>query len=250
MDFVWIFAKQFSAFHKTGLFNELEYSVKTVQKFYKGARCWIVGDMPDGWLSEEIKKGEVKYIETGLVQTGKSGLHRDNIDLIRKMNAIIASDVEEEFVLMYDDQYFLRPIKYKDLKPCALCRIPDVSQYPRVFGLLYGSLWRSTYKVIEEMTDEVYDWETHLPRLLEKSKLAFLIDAYDLESKNIMITSLYYTYYGVNPVLLDEDDTIRSHTWTIGRNMDYDEIFSKKFLTISDESIVPSMWNRIKALVE
>ena len=249
MDFVWIYAKQFSFYHKSKMFNELKYSIKTVQKFYKDARIWVVGD-PPGEMEKELESGDINHIPTGLVQTGKSGLHRDNIDLMRKFKAIIDSDINQEFVLMYDDQFILRKITYKDLQPTALCKIEDLATYPRIFGLLYGSLWRSTYKTIAEMTDEVYDWETHLPRLMEKDKTEFLIDAYDLENKNLMIHPLYYTLYASDPVLISEDDSIRSHTWTIGRNMDYDEIFSKKFLIISDEACVPDMWNRIKALVE
>jgi len=248
MDFVWVYAKQFSFYHKSRMFNELKYSIKTVQKFYKDARIWVVGD-PPGEMDDEIESGEINLIHTGLVQTGKSGLHRDNIDLMRKFKAIIESDINEEFVLMYDDQFILRDITYKDLQPTALCRVPDVSTYPRIFGLLYGSLWRSTYKVIDQMTDNIYDWETHLPRLMEKEKTEFLIDTYDLENKNIMIHPLYYTLYATDPILIDEDDSIRSHTWTIGRNTDWDDIFSKKFLIISDESCVPDMWNRIIALV-
>ena len=65
-----------------------------------------------------------------------------------------------------------------------------------------------------------------------------------------MIHSLYYTLYASEPRLLDADDTIRSHTWTIGNKMDYDDIFSKKFLILHDDSIVPSITDRIKKLVQ
>lgn len=249
MDFVWIYAKQFSFYAKSGgMFNELEYSIKSVKKFYPGARCWVVGDEPP--MMTKHKYGELHHIPTGLVQTGKSGLHRENIDIMRKFKAIIDSEIDEEFVLMYDDQYFLRPLTYEDFKPTALCRIESLDTYPRKFGLLYGSLWRETYKTISEMTDELYDWETHLPRLMEKSNTKYLIDTYDLENKNIMIHPLYYTMYAKDPKLLSEDDSIRSHIWTIGNDMDWDEIFSRKFLIIHDDSCVPDMWNRIIKLID
>ena len=36
MDFVWIYAKQFSAWDLAGQFNELDYSVRSVRKNYQG----------------------------------------------------------------------------------------------------------------------------------------------------------------------------------------------------------------------
>ena len=249
MDFVWIYANQFSHFAQCGLFNELEYSIKTVLKFYPGARCWVVGDEPSTNTWNPYKY-IYRHLHSELVQTGKSGLHRENIDIMRKLKIVLDSEVGEEFVLMYDDQFFLQPITYDDFRPTALCRIEDVAIYPRKFGLLYGSLWRDTYKEIATMTDEVYDWETHLPRLMNKEKTRFVIDMYDMENRNLLIHSIYYTLYAETVTLLDEHPEIRSHTWTIGRNMDYDDIFSKKFLILHDDSIVPDMWNRIKSLVE
>ena len=35
-----------------------------------------------------------------------------------------------------------------------------------------------TYDIIKDITDKVYDWETHLPRLLEKDALKQILDAY------------------------------------------------------------------------
>ncbi len=242
MDFVWIYAHRYSFFAKSGLFNELDYSIKTVKKFYKNARCWVVGDTP-------VTDEEVTHIPTELVLTARSPLDRRNVDLMRKLDAILDSDINEEFVLMYDDQYFLRKITKKDLQPTALCRIDDLSKYHRVKGLLYGRLWDNTYKTISEMGVPMYDYETHLPRLMEKEKTRWLMDTHDLRNQNYLIHSLYYTMFAEDPILISEDDTIRSHTWTVSGGEDWDYIFSKKFLIVHDDSCIPQLWDRIKALV-
>lgn len=225
---------------------ELEWSIKTVKKFYKDARIWVVGDKPPFDM-------DLNWIEDKTLPTVRSGLHVENVDIMKKLNLVIESDIGEEFVMMYDDQFFLQPIEYDDFKPTALRRVDSIESYfnvKRKFGLLYGNLWTCTYKTLFEMTDEVYDWETHLPRLMTKERTSFLLDTFDPGQSNLMIHSLYYTYFmEEDPILLDENPQIRSHTWTIKNNMDYDDIFSKKFLVLHDDSIVPIITNRIESLI-
>lgn len=247
MDFVWMYAHDYSFSVKSaGMFNELEYSIKTVRKFYKGARCFVVGDAPD--YIDAIK------IPHAVTETVPGFMDRTQVDMIRKIKLIIDCEkINEEFVLMYDDHFFLQKITKADLQPTALCKIDNMASYfrgERAFGLLYGRLWKATYDTIMNMTPNVYDWETHLPKLFLKSKVRKLVDLYNLESANLMLPSLYYTLYAKKVRLISEDDTIRSHTWTIGGDMDWDKVFSRKFLIIDDNSCVPEMWNRIKALVD
>jgi hypothetical protein len=229
-----------------GMFNELEYSIKSVRKFYRGARCFVVGDAPDS--IDAIK------IHHAVTETVPGHMDRTEVDLIEKLKLIIADPrINEQFVLMYDDQFFLQKITKVDLRPTALCKIDNLAEYyqgKRIFGLLYGRLWKNTYDHIMQSTPNVYDWETHLPKLLEKKNLSWLIDVFDLEHQNLLITSLYYTHFAKSVRLLENDDTIRSHTWTIDGGMDWDKVFSRKFLIIDDNSCVPDMWNRIKAVVD
>jgi len=241
MDFVWVYSRGQSMFYKLG-WCELEWSIKTVKKFYKDARIWVVGDKPPFEM-------ELNWIEDFTTPTVRGGLHVENVDIVKKLRLVLDSEVEEEFVMMYDDQFFLRKITKKDLRPTALCRVESVESYDRVFGLMYGNLWRSTYKTIFEMTEDVYDWETHLPRLMTKERTRFILDTFEPGENNLMVHSLYYTYFDSEPILLSEDDSIRSHTWTIGNNMDYDNIFSKKFLILHDDSLIPLIMNRIEGLV-
>lgn len=237
MTFVWPYIKGPSFWNHTRLFNELEWSVKTVKHFYKDARCVVIGDKPDF---------DVEWIDQPKIETSKIDVrHRD---IIEKLET--ACGLFDEFVLMYDDVYFLRPITKKDFRPTALCKIEDLNTYDRgKGGLLYTRLWKETYKKVAEITTDLYDWETHMPRLLNSDRVMWLINVFDLKNKGFIITSLYGAMYLDDPVLLSEDDTIRSHVDIMGPSVDLDKEFSRKFLIIDDNACTPSMIEKIKKLI-
>ena len=149
LDFVWIYAKPFSYFAKHKTWNELEYSIKSVRKNYPKAVCWVVGDDPEL---------DVNFIKTDRVITHPSN-HPIDIDVIRKFRTIIESDINEEFVLMYDDIFILKPITRKDLEiTYARCMVDNVDTYKRSWSTSYRRLWQKTYKIIQDLRDDVYDW--------------------------------------------------------------------------------------------
>lgn len=239
MTFIYVYIKGPSWWNKSGQFNELYWSIKTVEKYYKGARCIVVGDAP-GFECEHIP---VQRIETASADVR-------HVDVINKLKAVCELDIDD-FVLMYDDIYFLRKISKKDITtPYALCKIEDLNTYQRgKGGLLYTRLWRETYAKIAEMEVELYDWETHLPRYMLKDRVKWLIETFDLMHNNYIISSLYGAMWGENPVLLSENDGIRSHVDAMGPGIDLDKEFSRKFLIIDDNACTPMMTDRIKGLV-
>lgn len=239
MTFVWVYISSPSWWAKTGLFNELEWSIKTVRKFYKGARCIVVGDDP---------KMDVEHIPVKRIETAAADVR--HVDVINKLKAVCELDITE-FVLMYDDIFFLRKISRRDITTTyALCKIDDLNTYNRgKGGLLYSRLWLETYKKIAEMEVEMYDWETHLPRYMLVDRVKWLIDTFDLMHNGLIISSLYAAMWGEKPVLLSENDTIRSHVDAMGPGVDLDKAFSRKFLVIDDNACTPNMTDRIKNLI-
>ena len=241
MIFVYPYIKGPSWWAKSGQFDELRWSIRTVEKYYKGARCVVVGDKPDF---------DCEHIEVPRIHIWDSCDVR-HADIIKKLT--VACNEFDGFIFMYDDIYFLRNITRKDLTtPYALCRIKDLKEYNNnrgKGGLAYRHLWAETYKKVAQITDELYDWETHLPRFFESERVKWLIDTFDLLHNGYIITSLYGAYFYENPVLLDKNDTIRSHVDVMGPNIDLDKEFSRKFLVIDDNALTPSMTERIMKLI-
>jgi hypothetical protein len=236
MTFLWIFIKGPSAYVKYHSIYELDYSIRSVRKYYKGARCVVLGDDPGL---------DVEFIPLAKTETVRSEMDLQHIDVIKKLSH--ACNFFDEFVLMYDDIFFLQKITKKDLKRhYAVCEIPDLDKFVRPGGLIYTRIWRNTYKVISGFKSKLYDFETHMPRFLEAEKVKYLIEKYDLWNKNIMLTSLYTAIYGKNYVDLSKNDHIRSHVVQMGPNVDLDKVFSRKFLVIDDPALTPSMMERIK----
>jgi hypothetical protein len=236
MNFVYPYIEAPSWYYKAGTFYELDHSIRSVRRFFPRARIIVVGDDP---------RLDVEHIPVDRIYV--SSIEVRHRDIIEKLSAVV--DEVDDFVLMYDDIFYL-DVKKRDLKrQYALAKIDDLSTYNRgKGGLLYTRLWQKTYKKCAEMTDALYDWETHLPRYLESDKVKWLINTFDLKHNDYIITSLYATLYWDSPVLLSEHDDIRSHVDIMGPGVDLDKEFSRKFLVIDDNACTPTMIDRIRRL--
>ena len=242
MDFVWVYISKDSSFHKVGLFNELEYSIKSVKKMYQGeARCFVVGDDP---------KLDVNYIPVDKYVGGHSQYR--HMDQMKKMDMLWDSDVNEEFVLMYDDIYLLQPTTKEELQITYGCaEVTDVYGYIKTRKGTggYKRLWTSTYDYIKTFRDvkglKTYDWETHLPRFMLKSKLKHLIDTLNLRNTPKLAYSLYAAYYSDETTIMPP--SLQSDLWTHKPGMDFDAEFDKKFMNIYDNVIIPEFVDKMKA---
>lgn len=241
MDFVWIYIENESYSYKAGIFNELEYSIKSVQKFYQGdVRCFVIGDDP---------KLDVVHIPVEKYN-GASPQPR-HMDQIKKLDMLWDSDVNEEFVLMYDDMFILQPTTKAELQTVyGLSEVNDVYEHAktRQGTTLYRRLWLSTYDYIKTYRDskglKTYDWETHLPRFMLKSKLKGLINRLNLRNTAKLSYSLYAAHYTKEAIIMPDD--LQSDLWTHKPGMDFDKYLSRKYLNIYDNVIVPEFVTKMK----
>lgn len=247
MDFVWIYVKKFSSWYKSGQFNELDYSIKSVRKNYQGdVRCFVVGDDP-GLDVIHVKAPPVVIEDT----THKQPQHWD---LNNKFDAILDSEVGEEFVLMYDDIFMLKTTtKEEIMKTYGRCEVDNPEEYirhNRHGGSPYKRLWLTTYNYIKPFRDlkglKTYDWETHLPRFLLKTKLNEVIDGFLLRKLPKIHTSLYSAHHGGETFLMPEG--FQSDIWTHTPGMDFEKEFACHYMNIDDNVIVTEFIKRMKNL--
>ena len=240
MDFVWIYVKSLSAWYKTGLFNELEWSIKSVRKNYGECRCFVVGDDPG------LK--DVIHIPSQRIEISKKGYAR-HFDVIKKLQAVLPQ-LGPEFVLMYDDIFILHPITKEQLKTVyARCPIENIDTYmqTRPGDMSYKNALKNTLIYIRDMfgREDLYDWETHLPRYFVTDGVRKLIYQCRLDQQAYFLTSLYPAYYSDKPNLDWED--VQFDIWTWPPNMDLDEGFKRQFLNLADDALVNTMIEKIQS---
>ena len=244
MDFVWVYAKRFSSWYMTGLFNELDYSIRSVRKNYQGdVRCFVVGDDP-GLDVIHIPAPPVVMNDQETQQPRQQ-------EIMQKQDAVLESEVNEEFVLICDDIYLLKPTSEEEIKTTyGRCEVHDPEEYirKRNGGTPYKKLWLKTYEyiIVDRYTKglKTYDWETHLPRFYTKTAIETLMNGLNLRKFPKIISSLYAAYYGGETKVMPPG--FQSDIWTHRPYMDFDKEFEAHYMHVGDDVIVPEFIDKMK----
>jgi len=252
MDFVWQYIYEPSAWRKMGIFNELEYSIRSVLHNVKDARIIVVGDKPPVSMDVIHIPGPPQVKQSPSCSLEKSC----TIDKLNKMIAMANSDeVGDEFVLMYDDMFIMQPTTVEDLKiNWVKSEITNIEEYlkspVRTGDTSYKRVWLSTYEFIKMIRDsegkKTYDWEAHTPRYFVKEKLKDILNKFDLISNRKLAPAIYDCYYAENSQIITTD--VQSDLWTHKPGMDFDELLSKQYLNIYDNVIVPEFIEKMKSM--
>ncbi len=242
MDFVWIYVKQFSFWDRSGYFNELDYSIRSVRKNYQGdVRCFVVGDIPTPMLDIiHVPAPDVVMKDTVHGQP-------QHFDLNNKFTAILeCEEIEEEFVLMYDDLFMLKPTDKKEIMTTyGVCEVTDPMEHAksRSGGRPFKKQWLDTYNYIMTYRHskglKTYEWETHLPRFMEKTKLKWVFDNLNVDKIPRIHTSLYPAYFSEETKVMPEGFLSFLYEHTPG--MDFDPEFKKHYMNIGDNVIVTEL---------
>ena len=242
MDFVWPYIYGPSFYRKSGLFYELDYSVRSVRKNFKGeARCIVVGDDPG---LDVIHLKAPPRVET-------RANHRE-VDVCRKMTVVANSpEVGDEFIMMYDDMFLLQPVDVDELRTAyGRTEVVSVSDYirSRRGSMDYKRAWKSTYEYVKTYRYRVglatFDWETHTPRYFGKDRLKWLVKNFDLEDNPRLITGLHDGHEVMETTILDP--AIHADLWTHTPDMDLDAEFAKRYMNLYDDAIIPGVIDRMK----
>jgi hypothetical protein len=243
MDFVWQYILVDSAWYKIGIFNEIEYSMRSVKQNFQGdARLFVVGDKPEVSMDFIHIPGYPRYTEHPSKRAG----YRQHVDQYYKKLAMVESDeIEDNFALMYDDIFMLKPFDEDELKiNWARAEVKVIDSYLRSPGrmgdLSYKEIWRATYEGIKLMRDmqglPTYDWETHTPRYFNKEKLKWVLSKSDFIGNPRIISAIYDGLYAENTQIITPD--IQADLWADNHNVDLDVEFSKRYMNIHDNAII------------
>lgn len=137
--------------------EELRYSIRSVLEFFPDAEIWVVGGKPSWYTGNyiHVKKTSVKYNSV-----------KDNIDAI-----LNNPDIDNSFVYMNDDFYLTdKPdfrVKYHRGDLGSRIR----AEYQENHNKLYFKLLNRTYTRLKKHMDKPFDYELHIPVMVEKQYL-------------------------------------------------------------------------------
>ena len=178
MDVVWVC--------RTGPNEELRYSIRSVAKNMPHENIVVVGGKPD-WYTGKFVEVVTRRADGGL-SSNKYENAKNNIRHIVKN-----SGISDDFVLMNDDFYVLKPIDQLQYYHGGL--LADKIKIHSTFaqGSEYTNVLIRTAQVLDAMgIKDALDYALHIPMMFNKNKLAKV-----LEQPIASIRTLYGNMYSV-----------------------------------------------------
>lgn len=215
---------------KTESFNEeLRYSFRSLQNISHN-KVIIVGDLPS-WVNQET----VYYIPTEKLPN-RYETTTNNIKC-----ACQNKELSEDFILMNDDFFIMKPIKEKDL---LLNRglMKDVVHYYHKVRHCLTNYDRNVEKAMKELKDMGFEnpisFELHTPIILNKEKFLSIVGKITTESLHTCKRSVYGNYFIADSKTI-EDVKILSHF-----NISTFDFDNKSLLSASEGS-----WPKIRNII-
>lgn len=190
LTFVYVYAKKFE------VWNEISYSIKSIRKFYaKDAKIFVVGDDP--------KIPGVTHIhhERKVEPHGSSRA----FDIIQKLMLICDTpEIPENFILMYDDIVLLMSVGNEAFIRRYSMGLEDRS---KVFSTVksgspsaeWKALFQNAINRLDKAGRPTYNYETHLPRVFNKTKVKEVIERYKMTQIPYVFSTLYFNTYWDKP---------------------------------------------------
>lgn len=199
--------------HGFARWEELRYALRSIEKNLKAVyRIVIVGDLPP-----YINPDTVLHIPAGRVGGGPfPNLKEGN----RKL-ALVLNDprISDTIIVTYDDIYFCAAVSPEFLKiPIALYNSATVKR-DNADNKYRQSLY-STYDALSAKGLPAFNYETHLPRLINKQQMLQVYNEFKPEKNLLQRFTLYYNRWATDrPVLYKKEFGIKAGFY--GRNDNY-----------------------------
>lgn len=169
--------------------DELKFSLRSLEKCFSDFKIWIVGEKPN-WIKN------VEFISS----KKKCNAWKD---VNCKVNTILNIDsIGKNFILMNDDIYFANHLTFDYLSKLRASKeltdntLWDINTRGREsFLALNNAYVKIKMKFKNIATLSIWDYESHLPRVFNKSLLIDVYKEYDLCNNQISIPTLYFNYY-------------------------------------------------------
>ncbi len=152
---------------KTGENEELRYSIRSAVKNLSFDNLWVVGGKPEWYLGNYINVNQDK---------SKYSNARRNLTAICN-----SSEISDSFILMNDDFYIMNPVKEVSYMHGGLLA-DKINLYKTITGntSYVGMLKKTFANLSRRFKRDIFDYELHVPMVMEKEKLIKVLDFPDL----------------------------------------------------------------------
>ena len=175
MDIVYILKEDVTA-------EELKYSLRSLVNFPHD-KVWIYGGCPDG-IKPDVY---VPFTQKGMMPWEK---------VISTIQAVARNkEITEDFWLFNDDFYVMKPVEPVTYYDRTLFRRIQQVEKSRGGGRsLYSQMLRRTREALQSEGYKTFNYEVHLPMLINRKKADALIQKYP---KMVMFRSMYGNVYNI-----------------------------------------------------
>jgi hypothetical protein len=174
--------------------DELKYVIRAWEKYAQfDFEIILIGDCPDWFNGICITCSPIRGMQFAR-----------SFDIANKLSIVCGTpEVTDDFLYTYDDVFPVSEITEEDIMQVIST---GVINKRRIHQTGAGSnkwnrLLRATLDEVKELP-VLHGYETHLPRILNKEKLARLIYDYDLKQTPFLFSTLYYNEYIEHPDLI------------------------------------------------
>lgn len=192
---------------------ELMYSLRSVEKFCKGVqRIFITGICPNF-----INRKKVVF-------TACDDPYCRNLNHFYKVyNTLITTDISDNFLLMYDDIFFCRPVDIRKYKWFYKGQLPEKANNSYQQGLVNSRKW------LQENVFPTKDFTTHTPCIYNRTLFCGLFSIFNDLRDDVHGMSprcIYSNQFVEKPVELTEDVKIRTQKFGINDAVETTGCFS------------------------
>lgn len=230
------------------VWQEMIYSLRSLEKHFKeDFEVVIVGDMPEG-----INRDKVIHIQHKKNHALENARYMDaQLKLIAALESPLVS---HEFLCMYDDIYFNKDFTANFFRNTLLAQRDRTYYSLEQIGGSGSREWKllllKTMQALKNHGILGKDFESHLPRWVEKEKMLEVVAQFDLKNTAYQRWTLYYNYIlskKKQNVLFYRDYEIIKAGYYLGESptKDIDDYW---FINHNDEGLSVNLKKKIKKL--
>jgi hypothetical protein len=199
--------------------QELKYFLRSLDKHLKipyNVKLYY-NVFPD-WLNPESlnsQQVERQYPKKALKYWKGKKQYENYFDTLNKLRIVSMDDeVDEDVLWCYDDQILLQDVySFADISQWVA--VKNYYEYKQTYDRRGNKWGRTVMKAFDLLVDQgrpLYDYETHLPRMFEKSRLKEMFETYPVSQQIIPYapSTLYGNLYYDEPLyIMDKKNEIK-----------------------------------------
>lgn len=201
--------------------NELRYLLRSLEKNLPGGfNLHLYAKFLPKWIDRsKVYCHEIPrwYPEKARKYFGKKKHYENYYDVLNKLSLVCRDEnIGENFLYCYDDVLLIKQLQEENelnIRPALMHYEDHKSNYDKRMTK-WARTVMTAFDILKNISRPRYDYETHLPRYMNKTMLLKLFEIFPLENQIIPYapSTLYYNFYYNGP----EEKIIVQNTYKAG----------------------------------